>query len=122
LGGNLHKPRQQTAILTGVCSAFLTFCYLTPMLTGYHDDSATNNKNELATFALYLLSFAAALIGMALGSLLPRPFSGVALGAGFGLFLVTALENAGSNASGGLIGFPMLGGGLGLLGGFVGIR
>ena len=109
-----RKFRQSTAILTGMVTAFCTATYLMPLmldsmpLSNTSSSSSSNNNNggsggsgsgsssngngnhhdiELAHVALFLLSTTSALVGAALGSLLPKLASGATLGYGMTLWI-----------------------------------
>ena len=97
----ITKPRMMTAYLSGINVAFYTWVYLGPMFPGAAtlpmegSSSSGGNSNvvghtrrevEGTLVALVLMSFFALCVGCALGSLLPRPFSG--LNAGLGLTLL----------------------------------
>ena len=79
---------------------------------------------ELSHVALLILSFYAALVGAALGSLLPRPMGGVTLGCGVGIGLVTILPKGlmGDSESGVLGDFVMWGPVLAVVGGALATR
>ena len=105
--------KQLTAYITAILCAFLTYGYLNPMffntgstnnvsaVTGVHGTGLTTSEGgthlgpshadiDVSHVALFILSVSSAFVGLALGSLLPRPLAGVTLGCG-GALLVTAL-------------------------------
>ena len=98
----ITKLRLMTAYLSGINVAFYTWVYLGPMFHGaailpMEGSSSsgggsgnvvghTRREVEGTQVALVLMSFFALCVGCALGSLLPRPFSG--LNAGLGLTLL----------------------------------
>lgn len=108
----ITKTRQLTAYITAILCAFLTYGYLNPMffntgttnvsaVTGVHGTGLTTSEGgthlgpshadiDVSHVALFILSVSSAFVGLALGSLLPRPLAGVTLGCG-GALLVTAL-------------------------------
>ena len=61
------------------------------MMSPNHYSSADSSDMELSDVALGVLALYAALIGAALGSLLPRPFGGVTLGCGVAISFMTVL-------------------------------
>ena len=136
-GGSAGRsPRLLCASLVSIWGAFLTYSYLLPMFHPAADvanvyDSPDNDRNgdmNLATVALLILSLTAAFVSAALGSLLPRPFSGATLGVGIALAVGATLAsiqgavNGGTRMMSGPLGFPILGGVLGLLGGMLSTR
>lgn len=77
---------------------------------------------ELAHVALGILSFYAALVGAALGSLLPRPLGGVTLGCGLAVGVLTILPKK-LIVEGGVVGeYVMWGPVLAVLGGVLATR
>ncbi len=83
-------------------------------------------NSQLAQVALAILSFTAALVGLALGTLIPRPLAGAVLGASLALAVLVPMvpfvkmENVfGLNVS---LVFPAIGGGLALVGGVISAR
>ena len=104
LAGGMDKPRLKTAALFGATGGFLTACELSPMLAS----SSGGDVSPFASFAMNLLTFTSVLVGMAIGSLLPRVFMGVSLGVVSALIAVGVADVAGAVGLGQL-GFPMLG-------------
>ena len=86
--GLRSKPRLSSAVVTAITSSFLSCAYLLPMMV---TSSSGGREVELAHVAVALLSFYAALVGGALGSLLPRPMGGVTLGCGLAVGLMTLM-------------------------------
>jgi len=118
IGGSSGKPRFQSGILTALLAAFLTHTYLLPMFVLMN--------SQLAQAALAILSFTAALVGLALGTLIPRPLSGAVLGASLALAVLVPMmpfmkmgNVLGLNVS---AVFPAIGGGLALFGGVLATR
>ena len=86
--------------------------------------SSGGRDMDLSHVALLVLSFYAALVGAALGSLLPRPMGGVTLGCGVGIGLVTILpKGLMGGESGSVLGdFVMWGPVLAVVGGALATR
>lgn len=82
------KPRLQTALLFGILTAFYTNVELSPFL-----ENLTNNN--VADVSLKLLTLTSLLIGMAIGSLVPRFVGGVALGGVLGLLVGCVMSAVG---------------------------
>ena len=143
----ITKTRQLTAYNTAILCAFLTYGYLNPMffntgnannvsaVTGVHGTGLTTSEGgthlgpshadiDVSHVALFILSVSSAFVGLALGSLLPRPLAGVTLGCG-GALLVTALVPHWimSSMGGGSLGlFTVLGPVMSLVGGVLTTR
>jgi len=118
--GFRSKPRLNSALVTATLSSFLTYAYLAPMMIHGHD--ASGRDMELSQVALLVLSLYAALVGAALGSLLPRPLGGATLGCGVAMALVTVLPKK-LLTSGGVLGrFVVWGPVLAVVGGVLATR
>lgn len=89
--GLRSKPRLSSAVVTAIIASFLSCAYLLPMMVTGSSGSSGGREVELAHVAVALLSFYAALVGGALGSLLPRPMGGVTLGCGLAVGLMTLM-------------------------------
>ena len=90
--GLRSKPRLSSAVVTAIIASFLSCAYLLPMMVTSNSGSSGGGREvELAHVAVALLSFYAALVGGALGSLLPRPMGGVTLGCGLAVGLMTLM-------------------------------
>ena len=79
-------------------------------------------NSQLAHVALAILSFTAALVGLALGSLTPRPMAGASCGLAVGLLVLCVGVGSAGGASKARMLFPILGTGLALLGGVLSTR
>lgn len=113
------KPRLTSALVTATLSAFLTYAYLLPLMLQGH---TTGRDVEFSHVALAILAFYAALVGGAVGSLLPRPMGGVTLGCAVAVALVTLLPRK-LVESGGLMGdFVLWGPVLAAVGGVLATR
>mmetsp|Transcript_9615 Transcript_9615/g.21673 ORF Transcript_9615/g.21673 Transcript_9615/m.21673 type:complete len:2178 (+) Transcript_9615:367-6900(+) len=120
----LRKQRKLTASLTAILAAFCTFAFLRTMFFHDHvsvgdDTTKKNNGVELTHVALVILSLTAAMVGGALGSMLPRPMAGVTLGCGLALMAGAFVPEA----SGGGVGlFVVAGPVMALVGGVLTTR
>ena len=99
------KSRYFSGVLTTVVSGFVTFLFLEPLFVPV--------GLELANVALWLLAIDSALVGMALGVLLPSIFPGLCFGVSSSL-LIGSVMGVSSNYF-----LPAVGGGLGLIGAIV---
>lgn len=106
LAGGMDKPRLKTAVLFGATCGFLTACELSPLLAA-SSDSGDGDVAPSASFALNLLTFTSILVGMAVGSLLPRVVMGVSLGVVSALIAI-AVADVTRVVGVGQMGFPML--------------
>jgi hypothetical protein len=106
LAGGMDKPRLKTAALFGATGGFLTACELSPLLAS-SSGGGDGDVSPFASFAMNLLTFTSVLVGMAIGSLLPRVFMGVSLGVVSALIAVGVADVAGVVGLGQLD-FPML--------------
>jgi hypothetical protein len=122
------KPRLNSAVVSATLSSFLTCAYLYPMMIQRDhstSDAPIGRDVELAQVALGVLSLYAALVGAALGSLLPRPMGGATLGCGLAMALVMLLPKnlVWNNGNNGLVGqFVVWGPILAVVGGVLATR
>lgn len=106
-----RRQRKLAAATTGMLVSFLTYAYLSPMfhhdhhrsssaqgssVGGYDDaggdyDAAVRADVSLTDVAHVVLAATGALVGAALGCLLPRPLGGMTLGAASALLVVAFL-------------------------------
>lgn len=122
--GLRSKPRLSSAFVSATVCSFLTYAFLEPMMVHHRSGSSDGGRDvELSHVALVVLSVYAALLGGALGSLLPRPMGGMTLGCGVGIGIVTLLPKSSTTNGVVVLGeFMVWGSALALIGGVLATR
>ena len=74
-----RQSRFYSGIWSAALSGLICFTFLEPLFTTV--------DTEVAIFALYILTFSGAMVGMSLGLMMPVPMSGACLGVAITLLL-----------------------------------